>query len=98
MCQGLAECFYTLKNGNAIKVFKRCGKDGLTSKSLSDSWQFAGFHSLRVQSLDKVKKALILVEEELRDSEIFLDFFEFAFKFCLTVSLPTLDPRIPWCL
>lgn len=43
-----------------------------------------GFHSLRVQSLDKVKKALILVEEELRDSEIFLDFFEFAFKFCLT--------------
>lgn len=46
----------------------------------------AGFIFLRVQTLDKVKKALILVEEELRDSEIFLDFFEFAFKFCLTVS------------
>ena len=37
--------------------------------------------------MDKVKKALVLVEEELRDSDIFLDFFEFAFKFCLTVRL-----------
>ena len=45
-----------------------------------------GFHALRVQSLDKVKKALVLVEEELRDPDLFLDFFEFAFKFCLTVA------------
>ena len=58
-------------------------------------WQLAGFHSLRVQTLDKVKKALILVEEELRETDIFLDFFEFAFKFCLTVSPSTEHEPVP---
>lgn len=43
-----------------------------------------GFRSLKATSLDKLKKALPLVEEELKDPDIFQDFLEFAFKFCLT--------------
>jgi len=43
-----------------------------------------GFQRLRVNSLAGVKQALLSVEEEVKDPDAFLDFFEFAFKFCLT--------------
>jgi len=47
---------------------------------------YPGFQRLRVNSLSSVKQALVLVEVELKDPNVFLDFFEFAFKFCLTVG------------
>lgn len=43
-----------------------------------------GFQRLRANSMSGVEQGLVAVEDEVEDAEAFLDFFEFAFKFCLT--------------
>lgn len=48
----------------------------------------AGLAGLKVTTLDKLKKALPGLEEEVAsDPDAFQDFYMFAFRFCLTVSL-----------
>lgn len=51
-----------------------------------------GLRALNATSLDKLRKALPKLEEEVDSNpEAFSSFFTFAFKFCLTVGSQALD-------
>lgn len=48
-----------------------------------DEWR-RGMKALRVDSLDKLKKALPALQHEVAASYAFRDFYQFAFQYCLT--------------
>ena len=82
--QNLSEVSFCLPGLKAKQLRQYCSNS-------TGKLYVAGFRSLKATSLDKLKKALVHVEEELRDPDIFEDFFKFSFKFCLTVSLGSLS-------
>eukprot|EP00898_Chlorokybus_atmophyticus_P001945 jgi/Chlat1/2751/Chrsp187S02930 len=48
-----------------------------------EEWR-RGLRAMRVDSLDKLKKALPSLESEVRYSSAYQDFYTFAFQYCLT--------------
>ncbi|XP_020524384.1 DCN1-like protein 3 isoform X2 [Amborella trichopoda] len=48
-----------------------------------EEWR-KGLKALRVDSIEKLKKALSALEQEVAKPQTFLDFYSYAFRYCLT--------------